>query len=368
MSTPPPTPTPLLGLVREELRALAAYSVPSGKAPVKLDANESPWPLPAEARERIGRSLAEVEMHRYPDARASELRAALATHLECGEDELVIGCGSDEVIAIMLTALSRPREGSARAVVLYPTPTFVMYRISALAHGVEPVEVPLGARFALDVDAMRSAMERTRPNIVFLASPNNPTGNAFDDEAIEAVVRAAPDALIVIDEAYRAFAGRTLADWTKRFDNVAVLGTLSKIGLAAARVGWLRVSPALAAEIDKARQPFNLSALAQRVATLALGELAHVLREHVRDIVRERTRLGTELARIGSLEIYPSAANFFLVRHDGDTPALVARLADSGILVRSFHAHGGALAHHVRITVGTPPENDRLLRALRARG
>ncbi len=357
--------TPLLGLVPDELRALTAYTVPGGKAPVKLDANESPWPLPTEARERIGRALAEVEMHRYPDARASELRTALATHLECGEDELVIGCGSDEVIAILLAALSQPREGRTRPTVLYPTPTFVMYRVSALAHGVEPVEVPLGPRWALDLDAMRSALDRTRPNIVFLASPNNPTGNAFDDEAIEAIVRVAPGALVVIDEAYRAFAGRTLADWTKRFDNVAVLGTLSKIGLAAARVGWVRVAPALAREIDKARQPFNLSALSQRVATLALGELAHVLREHVREISRERTRLGTELARIPSLEVYPSAANFFLLRHDGDTPGLVARLAESGILVRSFHAQGGVLAHHLRITVGTPPENDRLLAALR---
>ena len=356
---------PPFDLVREAVRPLRAYTVPKDPPPVKLDANESPWPLPAEARARVAEVLAGTPFHRYPDPRATALRAALSARVGGKPEELVLGSGSDEVIALLFTALARPREGRVRAVVVHPTPTFVMYRIGALAHGLEPVGVPLGEGFALDQEAMLAALAEHRPNLVFLASPNNPTGNSFARDAIETLIGAAPDTLFVIDEAYAAFRGDSLADLVERHPHVAALGTLSKVGLAAARLGWVRMHPELAAEVDKARQPFNLNALTQAIGQLALTELWPILEDQVAHIVAERKRLGDALRGTRGLHVYPSDANFFLVRFDGDAPALASRLLDLGVGVRVF-ANDPRLAGHIRITVGTPEENDRFLEALRA--
>jgi histidinol-phosphate aminotransferase len=352
--------------LRPELADLRAYSVPAEPAPVKLDANESPWPLPPALRERIARTLAELPLHRYPDPRATELRARLAAHLGARPEELVLGSGSDEVIALLCTAFARPRDGADRAAVLVPTPTFVMYRITALTHGLRPVEVPLDESLQLDVPAMRAALEAHRPSLCFLATPNNPTGNAFRDHDLRALVEGAPYTLFLLDEAYAAFAGRSLSSWVDAYSNVGLLGTLSKIGLAAARVGWARLPHALAREVEKVRQPFNLGGLSQTVAALALGELREELSAHVAAIVAERARLADALPLLPGLRVYPTDANFFFVRVEGDADALVAALARSGVAVRSFHAHGGRLANHLRVTVGTPTENDALLAALGA--
>jgi len=356
--------SPLLRLVRPDIRPLVAYAPPATPPPVKLDANESPWPLPREARERVAAAIAAIDTNRYPDARATELRAALARHHGGSPDDYVMGAGSDEVIALMMTALVQPRGERTCAAVLYPEPTFVMFRIAAITHGLEPVGVALDEQWQLDVEGMRAALSVHRPNLIFLATPNNPTGNAFRDEDLRAVIESDPRALFVIDEAYGPFGGRSLASWCDEYPNVAALGTLSKIGLAAARVGWCRLPPALAVEVDKARQPYNLSALAQTVAGLALGELAPVLRELVGRVISERQRLAEALGRFEALAPYPSQANFVLVRYEGDPDALSAGLRERGIAIKSLHGHGGRLRGHLRITVGTPQENDSLLTAL----
>lgn len=366
MTTSPPAPTSdaLFALLRPELAPLRAYAAPAGTLPIKLDANESPWPLSQALRARLATSLAELPLHRYPDPYATAVRVPLAAQLHARPDELVLGCGSDELIALLCTALARPREGRARAVVLYPTPTFSMYRITALAHGLEPLEVPLGADFALDLPKMRAAIAEHRPNLIFLATPNNPTGNAFADDDLRAVIAAAPESLVVLDEAYAAFAGRSLSAWCAEYANVALLGTLSKFGLAAARVGWARLPGALATEVDKARQPFNLNALSQAIAALALGALRPELDAHVAAIVAERTRLTDALALLPSLQVTPSQANFLLVRFAADPTPLVEKLAAAGIAVRAFSETQVALRRCVRITIGTPRENDALLTVL----
>ncbi len=357
----------LLDLVREPIRPLTAYEPPAALPPVKLDANESPWPLPAEVCERIARALSDVPFHRYPDARATALRQAVAHQVGGAPDALVLGSGSDEVIALLLTALARPRGGRERAAVLFPEPTFVMFRIAAAAHGLEPIGVPLAHDWQLDVDGMLAALRVHQPNVVFLPSPNNPTGNTFRDEDLRRLIEADRGALFVLDEAYAAFARRSLASWCDAHENVALLGTLSKIGLAAARVGWCRLPADLAVEVDKARQPYNLNTMSQRIGTMALGELAPVLDEHVARIVEERDRLGAALRAHDRLTVFPSEANFFLCRLDGDPDALARDLLADGIAIKSFHRHGGRLAHHLRITVGTRDENDLLLEALAAR-
>lgn len=356
-----PVDEPPLSIVREALRPLAAYRTKPDPAPVKLDANESPWPLPDDARARLVEVLRDAPLHRYPDLLARDVRRAIATYTDTPLDELVLGVGSDEVIGVMMAALGQPRPGAARATVLYPTPTFVMYPITSRVHGLEPVEVPLRDDWSLDVDATVDAIRAHRPNLLFFATPNNPTGNPFTDEALAAVVAAAPDALVVIDEAYAPFAGRTLGDWVATHPNVAVLGTVSKVGLAGLRLGWGRMHPALATEVEKARPPYNLSLLTQLAARVLLS-LGHVLDAQVERIVAERERLGAALAGIEGVRVHPSAANFFLIELD-DAAGVHERLLERGVQVRRF---GGEprLARHLRVTVGTPEEDDRFLEAL----
>jgi len=356
----------LLPLVKAGLAPLHAYKAFAKAFPAKLDANESPWPLPAEARARIAELLSQIDYNRYPDAGAHALREALARRLGVADPEaLVLGVGSDEVLAMLMRCLSQPKPGRARAAVLYPEPSFVMYGMRAIIEDCEPVPVALDAHFQLDMGRMAEAIERTRPNLVFFATPNNPTGNCFRREDIERCIELAPDALVIIDEAYGAFAGKSLSALAARYPNVAMMGTLSKIGFAAARVGWAALPRRLADEVEKTRQPYNLNSLSQAVATLALTELWPTLEAQVAAICEERTRLARELAQFPALTVFPSDANFFLVRCASDALGLAAALLEHGVSVRAFRDESGPLAGHLRITVGTAAENDRLIAALR---
>ena len=355
---------PPLHRLRPALASLRAYTVPATPPPVKLDANESPWPLPDEVRLSIAEAVAALPFHRYPDGRATALRSALAAHLGATGDELILGAGSDEVIAILLQAFMTPRNGEA-PVVLFPGPSFVMYRVSAMTHGFEPVEVPLGADWALDGPAMREAFEKHAPPLAFYATPNNPTGNPYDEATLRELVEAFPHTLHVIDEAYGPFhrdppegPAHTLAPWLTEHPNVAVMGTLSKVGLAALRLGWLRAHPALIHEVEKARQPFNLSATAQAATQVVLERHASVLEATIAAIVGERTAVARGLRERG-LQPSPSQANFVLARIDA---ARKEPLLREGVALRFFGEP--RLQGWARVTIGTPEETQALFRAL----
>jgi histidinol-phosphate aminotransferase len=355
----------LTPLLRPELASLAAYvPVPARPDAIRLDANESPHALPVEAAERLGRALAEVALHRYPDVRAERLRELVAARERVRPEQIVFGSGSDEVIAFLANALARPREGSSHATVLYPEPSFVMFRMSALSLGLRPVGVALDDDWDLDVAAMEDAIARDRPNVVFLPSPNNPTGNLFARDRIERVVAAAHDALVIVDEAYGAYSRVGYGDVMAASDHVGRLQTLSKLGLAAARVGWAILPEAVASEVDKVRQPYNLNALSQRAAELCLTELAPYFEASVAAVIAERERLAKGLAAIDGVRVSPSASNFLWVELPGDAGATHGALLARGIVVRSFHKSGGRLARRVRVTVGTRAENDTLLEAI----
>jgi histidinol-phosphate aminotransferase len=357
----------LLELVRDGVRPLSPYKAFAKSFPAKLDANESPFALPEVARERVARALSEVHLNRYPDAGAHALREALADHLTVEDPErLVLGVGSDEDLAMLMRALSKPRAGQARARVLFPDPSFVMYGMRSIIEDCEPVPVPLAEDFQLDVQRMRAAIEESRPNLIFLASPNNPTGNCFRESDVIGIIEAAPDALVILDEAYVAFAPKSLRSLADRYENVAMLGTLSKIGLAAARVGWALLPRALADEVEKVRQPYNLNSLSQVVATLALTELWPVLSSQIAEIRTQREALQRALASVDALTVLPSDANFFLVRVASGAEALARELLARGVSVRAFKDPAGPLVGHLRITVGTATENQLLVDALRA--
>jgi histidinol-phosphate aminotransferase len=356
MSTP-------LELLRPELADFKPYAPDGGTYRVRLDANEAPPLFSERVRDRLHGALAGVAFERYPDATERALREAVATHLGVAPDEVLLGVGSDELIAILLTALSHPKKTSDPPTVLTTTPSFVMYRMTARLRGQRVVEVPLDARWELAEDAMLRALEMAPPHVVFIATPNNPTGTVAPPDRLERLVQAAPGSLFVVDEAYVDYADRDLLDLYRRYDNVVVLRTLSKVGFAALRVGWLVGQKKLVAELDKVRLPYNLSTPSQALATLVLGELWPDVLSVVGTVKKERDRVAQGLSALG-MEVTPAQANFLWVKTPRPASEVFEALRARGVLVRSFHEKGGRLAHQLRITIGTPSENDDLLRCL----
>ena len=348
----------------EELRAYVPHDPPGIK--VKLDANEAPPASSPVVREVVGRAIADVSLERYPDPRALRLKEAIARRTGAHPEDLLVGAGSDEVIALVLTAFARPRERAPQPVILTPVPTFVMYRVSARGHGHKPVEVPLDPTWDLDVGMMKRAIEMTRPNVVFIASPNNPTGNRMSDARLREVISHAAGSFAIVDEAYVDYAAEgSVRSWRDEYPHLGVLRTVSKIGLAALRVGWLEADSALIAEIDKVRQPFNLSATSQAAAAAVLEEAWDEVLADVRRVVAARAELTAAIESLDGFVVTPSSANFIWVRTPGPAEPVFQSLVNDGVLVRSFHASGGRLANRLRITVGRDEENEALVAALR---
>jgi histidinol-phosphate aminotransferase len=345
-------------LVREEIRALKAYHVPSAEGMVKLDAMENPYRLPAELAARMGERLSRVAVNRYPDPLAAELKARLRDAMAVPQGlDLVLGNGSDELIQIISLALARPG-----AVALAPEPSFVMYRMSAIAAGMRFAGVSLGGDFGLDERAVLEAFERHRPALTWIAYPNNPTGNLFAPEAIVRLVRAAPG-LVVVDEAYYPFAGgASLIDEIGRHPNLLLVRTVSKLGLAGLRLGVAIGPPAWMREFEKLRPPYNVNVLTMAAAEMLLAE-GEVFRAQTAAIVAGRSRLEAALDAMPGVRRFPSAANFILARV-ADAPATFEALRARGILVKSLHGMHPLLANCLRLTVGTPDENAKLLEAL----
>ena len=358
----------LASLLRPELADLSAYAASAAPGNpgslARLDANEAPPHVSPEVQEAVLRGVKKVALERYPDPRGTELRAQIAARTGAPQDDLLLGTGSDEIIALLATALARPRAGAPQAIVLTPTPTFVMYRVTARAHGMKPVEVPLDASWDLDVGMMTRAIEMTRPNVVYIASPNNPTGNRMTEERLEKVLIAAKESFVVLDEAYVDYAGASLRSWRARHPHLGVLRTLSKVGLAALRIGWLEADENLVREVDKARQPFNMSAIAQSAAASVLDEAWTPLCEQVARVIAERGRVLSAILALPGFSVTPSDANFLWVKTPRPASETYEALLARGILVRSFHASGGRLANQLRITIGSTADNERMLEAL----
>jgi histidinol-phosphate aminotransferase len=344
--------------VRDEIRALAAYHVAPSAGLVKLDAMENPYRLPPALAEALGRHLAQVAINRYPDPGAAGLKDALRRAMAIPDGlDMVLGNGSDEILQMIAVALARP--GST---MLALEPSFVMYRMSAIAAGMGYAGVCLAPDFSLDLPATLAAVERLRPALTWVAYPNNPTGNLFPREAILAIVDASPG-LVVVDEAYYAFSGgASLLAEVGRHPNLVLVRTVSKLGLAGLRLG-LAVGPRdWLGEFDKVRLPYNVNSLSAAAAEFMLAR-HEVLEEQTRAIVRDRGLLEAGLDAIPGVRRFPSAANFVLARVPG-APRAFEGLKGRGILVKNLHGSHPLLADCLRFTVGTPDENARLLSAL----
>ena len=345
-------------IIRREILALTAYHVPDAAGFIKLDAMENPYRLPEAVRRELGAVAGAAEINRYPDPGAQRLKARLREVLRvpAGAD-LVLGNGSDELIQILALAVARPG-----AVVLGVEPAFVMFRMIATFCGMRFAGVPLQADFALDVEAMLAAISAEQPALIFIAYPNNPTGNLFDPAAIERVIAAAPG-IVVVDEAYHAFAQQTFMDRLPRHPNLLVMRTLSKSGLAGLRLGVLAGAPAWLAHIDKVRLPYNVNVLTQLAAEKVLQHDV-LLEEQAAALRAGREQLQAALRGIQGITAFPSAANFILFRVARAT-AVFERLKQRGVLIKNLDGAHPALADCLRVTVGTPDENARFLEALR---
>jgi len=344
-------------LIRPEIQALHAYHVPPSTGCIKLDAMENPYLLPQTLRDEIAQMVAEAALNRYPDAGAHELKAHIraVTPLPSGMDVL-LGNGSDEIIQILALAVAKPG-----AVLLSVEPSFVMYKMIAAFAGMRYVGVPLTQNFSLDLHATLDAIEREQPALVFLAYPNNPTGNLFDSDAVSRIIEASPG-LVVVDEAYYAFARDSFIPQLAHYDNLLVMRTFSKLGMAGLRVGFLAGATAWLAQLEKLRLPYNVGVLPQLVATKLLQH-HDVLLAQAATIKQERVRLMAALTAIPGVQAYPSEANFILFRVAKATRVFEA-LKQRGVLIKNLDGGHPALADCLRVTVGTPEEGAQFIAAL----
>jgi len=347
-------------LVRPEIRALKAYHVPEAEGLIKLDAMENPYPWPAEIQDEWLELLQGIAINRYPHPQApavqSALRAAMGIPAGMG---LVLGNGSDELIQMLALTV-----GGTGCKVLSLDPGFVMYRMIGVFTGMDYVGVPLRPEgFDLDLPAVLDAMDREQPVLTFIAYPNNPTGNLFDPADIERVIEASPG-LVVVDEAYAPFTDSSFLPRLGCWPNLLVMRTVSKMGLAGLRLGYLAGPAEWIAEIDKVRLPYNINALTQISATLALRHRA-LFDAQTAAIRAERARLFAALASLDGVQPYPSEANFILLRlTGGHADAVFAGLRARGVLVKNLQGAHPLLAECLRVTVGQPEENAAFLSAL----
>lgn len=348
-----------LDTLRPDVRAMHSYAVQDATGMVKLDAMENPHRLSPALQAELGQRLGAVALNRYPDGRVDFLRQVLAAHtgLPAGYG-LILGNGSDEIINLLAIACNRPG-----ATVLAPVPGFVMYAMAAQLLGLNFVGVPLTADFELDTPAMLAAIAQHQPAIVYLAYPNNPTANLWDDAAIEKIIEAAPG-LVVIDEAYQPFSSKTYLDKLLRHPHVLLMRTLSKFGLAGVRLGYLIGPQALMTEIDKVRPPYNVSVLNCECALFALAHL-EVFAAQAQEIRAQRAIVSAALGIFPGVKVWPSDANMLLVRVP-DAAKTFDDMKAQGVLVKNVSKMHPLLANCVRITIGTADENERMLAAFQS--
>ncbi|WP_396587385.1 histidinol-phosphate transaminase [Bermanella sp. R86510] len=346
-------------LIRQEILDLKAYPVAKANGMIKLDAMENPYSWPAVAKEAWTDLLKDLPLNRYPDASAEQLKQGLMENMGVAKDlDILLGNGSDEIIQMLAMAVAKPG-----ATILAPEPGFVMYKMIATFCGLNYVGVPLTSDFELDELAMLSAIEEHQPELIFLAQPNNPTGNLWDQDVIKLIIEAS-QGLVVMDEAYTAFTDREHLELVEQYEHVLVMRTLSKVGLAGLRLGLLIGQKEWLNELDKIRMPYNINMLTQASALFALEhyEMLVVQTEQLRI---DRVVLMKDLAALSGVQVFPSEANFVLLR----VPEGMARnwfegLKEHNILIKCLDGGHPLLKDCLRITVGTTEQNDQLIAAL----
>ncbi len=344
-------------LVKSDIKKLEAYKPESISCPIRMEANENPFIINSTLKEDILASLSKVQLNRYPDSLASDLRNVISKKYNLQPENILVGNGSDELIQMLITAFCDKGEK-----VLYPTPTFSMFGIIGKSLGVSPIEIPLNSEWDINLEEIKKSCDKDRPKMVFLSSPNNPTGNCFSENKILEIIKTV-SALIVVDEAYADFCGQTFSNKLSEFNNLIILKTLSKIGMAGLRVGYLIANKEIIDILQKVRLPYNSNSLSQTAAKVIL-ENGEIIESQVKEIIKGRDFLLKELQKMTNVTPYPSCANFLLFKTEKDTDAIHRKLADEGILIRNLN-NPGPLKNCLRVTVGLPEENEAFIKALK---
>ncbi|VAX25599.1 Histidinol-phosphate aminotransferase [hydrothermal vent metagenome] len=342
--------------IRPTIRKLEAYHVEPHPANVILDANESSYPLPNKMREGLLAIIAGTELNRYPDPDATMLKRVIAKKEGANEKEILLGNGSDEIIQTLIAAVCDPQDR-----ILAPSPTFTMYKKIAQYLSVETVEEPLNDDWDINRHSILGRVDEFQPKIVFIASPNNPTGIVANRDTLATVMNTTPG-LVVIDEAYVDYAERSVGLLFRDRPNVVILKTISKIGLAGARLGYMMADERLIEQVNKTRLPYNINSMTQAVAAEVMRNWDQLLPtfEKTKD---ERTRVFEKLAQLNGITPFPSEANFILMRVENDPAKAFENLLEQGVRVRWFKGNP-RLGDCFRVTIGTPAENDLFLTAI----
>lgn len=354
----------MTSIVRDEIAALAAYHVQDSAGMIKLDAMENPFGFPPHLRSQLGERLSYAAINRYPDAGADALKNAIRHAFNVPDNlDILLGNGSDEIIQLIAMALAKPN-----ATLLSVEPAFVMFKMIATYCGMRYVGVPLTPDFEINIDATLSAIHTHQPAVIFLASPNNPTGNSFSVSTIDAIIQASPG-LVVIDEAYFAFSSASFMNEVSRYQNVVLMRTVSKLGLAGLRLGMLIGDKKWLSQIDKVRLPYNINVLTQVAATFALEHIADFTAQ-TNILIDERVKMAAALRLIfqdhADAVQFASEANFILIRLPASHSAnyVFNQLRANNVLVKNTSAGHPLLHNTLRLTIGAPSENSALIAAL----
>lgn len=351
--------------IRPDVRAINAYHVNPSGGMVKLDAMENPYELPDALKQALGARLSQVALNRYPIPSYPTLKAAIREKMDIPEGyDVLLGNGSDELISLIALACAR-HDLDAPAKILAPVPTFVMYAMFAKFAGMAFIGVPLQADLSLDKNAMLDAIKTERPSVVFLACPNNPTGNLFSEEDVIEIIEAVGDTGVVIsDEAYAPFSSKSFMPLLPRFPNLIVMRTMSKLGLAGVRLGYMSAAPALLTEFEKVRPPYNVNVLTQTAVEFALENIA-VFNDQAAIIREEREKQRAALSALPGVTVFPSEANFLLF-HVNNANEIFEKLLARKILIRNVSKMHVLLSNCLRVNISTPEENRLFLDAFKA--
>lgn len=351
--------TLISAIFRKEVLAMSAYKVADAEGLIKLDAMENPYGWPEDLKTRWLETLKDCPLNRYPDPEARQLVQTIRAHDQISDDfAILLGNGSDEIIQLLLMALP------PTASVLAPAPGFVMYRQISNCLGLKYYGIPLLASdFGLDLPAMLAAVEQYQPSVIFIAYPNNPTGNLFNPADLHCIIKAAKG-LVIIDEAYAPFADASFLDSLGRYDNLLVMRTVSKLGLAGLRLGYIAGNPELIEQLNKIRLPYNINSLTQLSADFALTHKA-LFEQQTQAICANRTTVFNQLKAMNNITAYPSSANFILFRTRQDqADNIYAAIKRQGVLIKNLSPQGGLLSDCLRVTIGTDTENNAFIAAL----
>jgi histidinol-phosphate aminotransferase len=347
----------LKNLVREKVKSLKAYQVDSFDCKIKLHANESPYPPEKDITTLIKECADNLEINRYPDPDCNNLKKVISEILEVPSSHLIVGNGSDELIQFILQTFCEPGD-----TITFPDPTFAMYKIIAQGMGINSSGFPLDENWDFEANQFLEFLEERNSKVVFFSYPNNPTGNCFSAKAIKSIIEQF-HGIVVVDEAYYDFSAKTFINEMPNNNNLIVLKSLSKIGMAGLRVGYGIAQPELIEQFNKVRLPYNSNSLSQLLSEKLLSDFSSIQKQ-INNIKSERDRVIKSLSEIDGITPYPSDSNFILFRSKMDSEQLFKKLADNDILIRNLGAHP-RLSNCLRVTIGTRMDNDKFLEQIR---